>query len=239
MPDLYTIGYANKNINEFLDLLKINDVNCIIDVRTVPASKQFADFNENNLKRFLKYNDVTYIPFKAEFGARRFEDEVYEKIVMYDDIQVDVVIFNKVYKLDIFQQGVKRVENGIGKGFKICFLCSEKNPTDCHRCIMVAEYFYNLGYEITHIINHEDKISHQEIEKALKENFNSAEIKFKKLHFDEYKTRKYNGGLFGLENSNDEVFDYWSDFFNSYTREKGIYLRNLEIGYKKGNENDD
>ncbi|MCM1131579.1 MAG: DUF488 domain-containing protein [Anaeroplasma bactoclasticum] len=236
MPDLYTIGYANKKIDDFLSILKFNQINCLIDVRTMPLSSQFPEYDEKTLKKILNSNGIIYMSFKREFGARRFENEVYEKIKMFDDSFVEVVIFKKVYELDIFKQGVRRVERGIEQGYKICFLCSEKYAYDCHRCIMVGEYFNQLGYKLNHIIDSSNYLNQNNIDDSLKKNFYIQKQKFDKFHSEDLKKLTYGGGLFETENNLDESFNYWHDFFETFTREKSIYLRNLEIGYKKGKE---
>ena len=88
MADLFTIGYANKSLDEFLTILKSYKINCLIDVRSMPLSSQYPEYDENSLKKVLKLNDILYMSFKNEFGARRNEDEVYTKINMYDNLSL-------------------------------------------------------------------------------------------------------------------------------------------------------
>ncbi|MBR4553765.1 MAG: DUF488 domain-containing protein [Bacteroidaceae bacterium] len=57
---LYSVGHSNQSQEEFLELLKKHDVNCIVDVRSVPASKYTPQFNMEPLKRFLKKNGIQY-----------------------------------------------------------------------------------------------------------------------------------------------------------------------------------
>lgn len=42
---VYTIGYAGLDIDRFLDILKENKISLLIDVRSLPKSKYFKDFN--------------------------------------------------------------------------------------------------------------------------------------------------------------------------------------------------
>lgn len=238
MGYLFSIGYSNKNIGNFIRLLKINNIHCVIDVRSMPFSKQFPDYNQNNLEKTLNNNNIHYRNYKDEFGARRSEKEVYEELKLYDDSLIDVVVFKKVYELRKFNDGYKKIVNSLNKNYNMCFLCSEKYPYDCHRAIMVSEYFYSQGYMISHIVDENTLIKHNEIDSFLKENFDNARIKFNKLHYEELKEIAYAGSLFGL-NLTDPSIEYWNNFFKNYTREKGIYLRNLEIGYKKGNDEND
>ncbi len=235
MADLFTIGYANKSLDEFLTILKYYKINCLIDVRSMPLSSQYPEYDENSLKKVLKLNNILYMSFKKEFGARRNEDEVYSKINMYDNTSFEVVIFEKVYDLDIFKQGVRRVEHGIEQGYKICFLCSEKYAYDCHRCLMVGEYFKHLGYIVDHIVNLTQILNQKNIEEFLENNFFSEKKQFNKIYNEELQELFYGGGLINAYDGSDN-FMYWNDFFETFSYEKSVYLRNLKIGYKKGDK---
>ena len=57
---LYSVGHSNQSQEEFLQLLLAHDVNCIVDVRSVPASKYTPQFNMEPLKWFLKSHDIQY-----------------------------------------------------------------------------------------------------------------------------------------------------------------------------------
>ena len=238
MGNLYSIGYSNKQIDEFINLLKKHNIHCIIDVRSTPFSSQFPDYNQNNLEKALNNNGIYYRSYKDEFGARRIEKEAYGEKKLYDDRDIDVVIFKNVYELDIFKKGYRKIVDSLKQNFNMCFLCSEKYPYDCHRAIMVSEYFYSNGYMIAHIVDSNTIIMHNEIDSFLKENFESARLKFNRLHNEELKELLYSGTLFGVNLVNSNL-KYWDSFFKNYTREKGIYLRNLEIGYQKGNDAND
>ena len=242
MSKLFTVVYANKSINDFIKTLKNKGINLLIDVRSMPYSKQYPEYNESKLNNELKKEKILYYNFKDEFGARRVEDEVYKKVEMYDKKGIEVVDFNEVYKLDIFQQGVNKVKIANDRNYTICFMCSEKYAYDCHRCIMVAEYFFQQGFEIEHIIDGNNSLTHEEIDKYLKENFEKCKARFKKDNANELQKAMYEGDLFGgLTSSNNlnSNHEKWDDFFNNYSREKAYKLRNYEIGYKKGNDVND
>ena len=58
MSQLFTIGHSNQSQEEFLAMLRRHGVNCVVDVRSVPASKYTPQFNMEQLRGFLKHNDV-------------------------------------------------------------------------------------------------------------------------------------------------------------------------------------
>ena len=60
---LYTVGHSNQTLEEFLSLLQCHGINCVVDVRSVPASKYAPQFNEESLKSFLKLHNIQYLAF--------------------------------------------------------------------------------------------------------------------------------------------------------------------------------
>lgn len=233
---LYSIGYANKQIDEFISILKKHNINSVVDVRTIPNSSQFKDYNKYNIERILKNNGIYYLSFKDEFGARRCETEVYDDILTCLNEKIKVVVFEKVWQLPIFKSGVERILNGLDKEFNICFMCSEKQPQNCHRAIMVSEYFYREhNLEIKHIVDSNVEILHSALDSEILNNFNKMKNKFMRNNIEKI---KYANDLFNTAPKDNNLI-FWENFFNNYTREKGYYLQNLQIGYKQGEEGND
>jgi uncharacterized protein (DUF488 family) len=124
---LYSIGHSSQSLEDFLNLLAVHGVNCVIDVRSIPASKYSPQFNQESLKYFLKSHEVQYLHFGDEFGARRTD-------CLDENEQVD---FEKAVETPLFKKGVERVMKGLEKGFRIAFMCSEADPLECHRFSLV------------------------------------------------------------------------------------------------------
>lgn len=156
---LYTIGHSNHTIEKFIKLLKQHEINCVVDVRSNPYSKYNEQFNRENIKRKLNQNGIYYIFMGEEFGARRKEKELYT-IDGYLD-------FEKTVKSSNFLKGVERIKEGLKKNFNIAIMCTEKNPIDCHRNIMIAKYFFDIGYEVKNILENGEIVDQQEITRQL------------------------------------------------------------------------
>lgn len=168
---LYSIGHSNQSQEEFLDLLRSNDVNCIVDVRSMPASKYAPQFNQENLRCFLKKNGVQYVHFGEEFGARRTD-------CLDEDGQVN---FELAVKGPAFLKGVKRLMSGLEKGFHIALMCSEADPLECHRFAFVSRYFHEHGVEVQHIMKDGGLASQAMLEKQMVEEY----LKSRKYHLSE------------------------------------------------------
>ena len=139
---LYTVGHSNQSQEDFLELVKKHDINCIVDVRSVPASKFTPQFNMESLKWYLRTNGIQYLHFGDEFGARRTD--------CLDT--VGQVNFELAVKTPSFKRGVERLMNGLHKGFHISLMCSEANPLECHRFSLISRYFSDNGLDVQHIL---------------------------------------------------------------------------------------
>ena len=154
---LYSIGHSSQTQEEFLALLMQHGINCIVDVRSVPASKYTPQFNQETLKWFLKSHDIQYLHFGDEFGARRTD-------CLDEHGQVN---FEQAVKTPNFQQGVIRLMTGLKKGYRIALMCSEADPLECHRFSMVSRYFYDQGVDVQHILKDGILASHASLEKEM------------------------------------------------------------------------
>lgn len=184
---LYTVGHSNQTLEEFLSLLQCHEVNCVVDVRSVPASKYAPQFNEESLKSFLKLHDIQYLAFGDEFGARRTD-------CINNEGQVD---FEVAVTTPLFQQGAKRLMKGLEKGFCIALMCSEADPLECHRFSLVSKYFHNQGIEVLHILKDAELATQVEVEKRMVNEF---------LHSRKYHLAEVDE-LFGTYTAEDQLKD--------------------------------
>ena len=154
---LYSIGHSNQSLDEFIGLLNAHGINCVIDVRSIPASKYSPQFNQDGLKCYLKARGIQYLHFGDEFGARRTD-------CLDENEQVD---FEKAVKTPLFKKGVERVMKGLDKGFRIAFMCSEADPLECHRFSLVSRFFYDNGVDVQHILKDASLASQAKLEKEM------------------------------------------------------------------------
>ena len=163
---IFTIGYSTFTINEFINLLKDYNINFVADVRSIPYSATFQDYNKDLLEARLKHDNIKYHNFKEEFGARQTDEQ------FFTDGYLD---FTKFVKSEKFLNGVKEIINLINTGYKIVLMCAEKEPEICHRCIMIARYFYyELNYDVKHFATNginTDTLSQKDINKYLVNKF--------------------------------------------------------------------
>ena len=67
---IWTIGHSTRTIDEFISLLKENEIKLLADVRTWPGSKRYPQFNRDALAESLTGHGIRYEHF-PELGGRR------------------------------------------------------------------------------------------------------------------------------------------------------------------------
>ena len=161
--NIYTIGYTAFKINDFIDVLKKYNINCLIDVRSTPKSSYYTEYNKENLSKLLKEHNIVYRNYKNEFGARQDNCEFYTK--------EGYLNFEKFSSSKQFEEGVKKIKLAISMGFNVCIMCAEKNPWDCHRTIMVAHNIEKFNLEAKHILSTGETVSQKDIDNMLIEKY--------------------------------------------------------------------
>ena len=141
---LLSIGHSQHPVEYFIDLLKSHNVNYVLDVRSAPYSQFAANYNRENIKDILHKNEIGYAYMGDYFGARPVDSSLYSSEGYLD--------FAKVANSEKFKKGFDNVERGVKQGNRIAFMCTEKDPIECHRAILVTREFYKAGYLIEHIM---------------------------------------------------------------------------------------
>ena len=159
MNELFTIGHSTHDFENFLELLKQHRIEVVADVRSSPRSR-FEWFCRPELKKRLKENGIRYVFLGVELGARREEREVYiERRADYDRISLTTA----------FQSGMQRLRTGVEE-FRIALMCSEKEPLDCHRTVLVCRHAKKFAL-ISHIHADGHLESHEDAETRMMERF--------------------------------------------------------------------
>jgi uncharacterized protein (DUF488 family) len=160
-PLIHTIGHSTHPIEHFIELLQAHDVNCIVDVRSIAASRFNPQYTKKALEDALKKKGIRYLHFADEFGARRTDP---------NDLTEGKVDFAKVRASAIFKKGIQRLKQGTTKGFRIALMCAESEPLECHRFAMISPAL-KKEFEIKHILKDASIAEQEELETRLLEKY--------------------------------------------------------------------
>ncbi len=158
---IYTAGYTSFAIGEFIRVLKEHGIGCVIDVRSVPRSSYYTDYDVGLLRETLKEEGILYRNYAREFGARQ------EDTALYPNGYLD---FEKFAATQAFCEGVEKIDAGTARGYTFALLCAEKDPFNCHRCILVGRRLKEHGYAVVHL-EKEGTETQEDIERRLLEHY--------------------------------------------------------------------
>jgi len=164
MNMLYTIGHSTHDWAHFVHLLQLHKIEVLGDVRSMPYSRFTPQYNRESLLGSLAQHGIKYVFLGLELGARRSEPECYV------NGKVDYCL---VSKTRAFQHGLERLRSGIAK-YRVAIMCAEKDPLDCHRTILVAQYAKAFA-EIFHILEDGSLEPHANAEARLMKEYRLGE----------------------------------------------------------------
>ncbi|NWG25586.1 MAG: DUF488 domain-containing protein [Pseudorhodoplanes sp.] len=156
-PTIFTIGHSTHNYERFLELLRGVGVTAIADVRTSPFSRHFPQFNKDTLKEELRMDGIAYSFLGRELGGRPTGGQFYCE---------GVADYERMARSPDFAHGLERVLEGARK-YRIALMCSEHDPLDCHRCLLVGRALAERGAAVKHILADGTIADHREIEERM------------------------------------------------------------------------
>lgn len=155
-PMVFTVGHSNHPPESFISLLVRHGVDEIIDVRSAPYSRYAAQFNYEEIQRTLDDVGIGYTYLGGELGGRPADRSCYDA-----DGRVQ---YDRVAATDAFDDALRRVLR-VADENRVALLCTEKEPLECHRTLLVARALADRDVYIGHILadasleDHDDAMS--------------------------------------------------------------------------------
>ena len=131
---IWTIGHSTRNLDDFIEILKSYQIECLADIRSFPGSRRYPDFNKEALEVSLPENNINYIHLK-ELGGRRK--------VKPDSINTGWRLaafrgYADYMETSSFKVAILELER-FGHKERIAYMCSEALWWRCHRSL-VSDY---------------------------------------------------------------------------------------------------
>ena len=152
---IYTIGYGNNPIEEFINILKKYRIDYLIDVRSKPFSKFLPDYSRENLEKNTQLNPIRYV-FMGDLLGGMPADET-----CYTDGRVD---YAKCRKKDFFKAGIDRITTAFQKDLRVALMCSCGKPQNCHRSKLIGKSLILKGVDVLHLDDKGKQFTQNDIE---------------------------------------------------------------------------
>jgi uncharacterized protein (DUF488 family) len=141
--DLFSIGHSNIPVERFVGLLRHAGANAVADVRSTPLSRRFPWFSAKNLAATLAQHGIAYLAYGDALGGRPRDAALYRD---------GVADYEAMARQPDFEIALDRL-TAEGSQRRICLMCAEREPLDCHRCLLVARSLAERGLTIGHILH--------------------------------------------------------------------------------------
>ena len=144
---LYTIGHSTRSWQEFIHLLLVWKIAELIDVRTVPRSRAFPQFNKARMAAGLRRMGITYTHIKELGGLRHSRKGSTNtgwrnaSFRGYADYMQSQECLQALAEL-----------NRRRRRHRVCIMCSEALWWRCHRR-MIADAEAARGIPVRHIMS--------------------------------------------------------------------------------------
>jgi uncharacterized protein (DUF488 family) len=140
---VFTIGHSDLDAPYFLRLLRINEIDLILDVRSAPYSRRAPQYNRSALAQSLESAHVGYAFAGKSLGGRPPDPTLYVS---------GRVSYPRVAGSQVFIQGLRRLSRLVVQ-YRIALLCSERDPLECHRFLLIGRALTIRGVNVEHILS--------------------------------------------------------------------------------------
>ena len=146
-PLICTIGHSTHPFDEFVDLLKTNEVTHILDVRTVPRSRHNPQFNKETLPDALQAAGIRYTHLPGLGGLRHTNKDS----INGGWRNLSFRGYADHMQTAEFSENVQEVME-LAEHERCALMCAEAVPWRCHRSL-IADALILRGARVEDIIS--------------------------------------------------------------------------------------
>ena len=143
---LWTIGHSTRSFDEFIALLKDNQIEVLTDVRHYPGSRKYPHFNVEPLQRGLQDVRIHYEAFTELGGRRKVQPDSPNTAWRHPAFRG----YADYMQTDAFHAGIERLK-ALASEQRTAIMCSEAVWWRCHRGL-ISDVFKLNGTRVLHIM---------------------------------------------------------------------------------------
>jgi uncharacterized protein (DUF488 family) len=145
---IWTIGHSTRMIDEFISLSEQHGIKLLADVRLLPGSKRYPQFNKEQLADSLGKAGIVYEHF-PELGGRRKPRKDSPNTAWRNE---SFRGYADYMETEEFDKGVKRLLDLATHAGPTAIMCAEAVWWRCHRAL-ISDYLKARGMHVMHILD--------------------------------------------------------------------------------------
>lgn len=148
-PPVFTIGHSSRPLEAFLDLLDESGIQCVVDVRRLPGSRNFPQYDADALALRLAQHRIDYWYLTA-LGGRRGPRELDGHLPEKFWSNPSFGRYAAYAHTDAFAEGLRALMSR-GREQRCAVMCSEAVWWRCHRRI-ISDHLLAREVPVRHIM---------------------------------------------------------------------------------------
>jgi uncharacterized protein (DUF488 family) len=148
MQRIWTIGHSTRVIEDFISALEVNGIKLIADVRLLPGSKRYPQFNQDALAKSLSQTGIGYEHFPELGGRRKPKPDSRNSAWRNESFRG----YADHMETEEFRKGIARLSDLAEKIGPTAITCAEAVWWRCHRAL-ISDFLKARGVEVVHIMD--------------------------------------------------------------------------------------
>jgi len=153
--NIFTIGHSNRTLEFFVNLLQGYEIERLVDVRTIPRSRNNPQFNRDTLPEMLRVTGIAYTHLSLLGGLR----STHKDSLNTGWTNASFRGFADYMQTLPFEQGLNELQK-LSKKQLVAIVCAEAVPWRCHRSL-IADALTVRGIGVFHIMSRISASKHQ------------------------------------------------------------------------------
>ena len=145
---IWTIGHSTRTIDKFISLLEEHGIKLLADVRSLPGSKRYPQFNKERLADSLAKAGIRYEHFPELGGRRKARPDSRNTAWRNASFRG----YADYMETEEFDKDVKRLLDIATEFGPAAIMCAEAVWWRCHRSL-ISDYLKARGIEVMHILD--------------------------------------------------------------------------------------
>ncbi len=141
-----TLGFSNRTWQATLGILRAYSIACVVDVRSLPGSRKFPQFNLENLEAELPKVGIEYIHLKSLGGFRKARNPDSMNMAWRN---LSFRNFADYMQTSEFEEGLLQLISEF-KQARTVYVCTEAVFWRCHRAL-ISDALLARGFIVGHI----------------------------------------------------------------------------------------
>jgi uncharacterized protein (DUF488 family) len=145
---IYTVGHSTRDFDEVLAMLRKNEISHLVDVRSIPSSRKYPQWNQSAITDALPADiEYRWIP---KLGGRRYTPKGVSSVNGAWQVKA-FRDYADYMESDEFKEGLNELLELAEQG-RPAIMCSEAVPWRCHRRL-ISDALIVAGAEVVDIMS--------------------------------------------------------------------------------------